>query len=102
MTVQVIELFRVIIVRAEPEVAVFINVYLEWVPGRDYYPHSDVKLTPVYQHRVANIFLDHPSLLSVRRLIILILECNQFSWINPSVDKDALHIIEYLDISTAT
>lgn len=60
---------RVIVIAAEAQVALLVDVNLEGVPAGDYYPHADVKLTIHNQHRVLDIFLNHPGLFRVRLIV---------------------------------
>lgn len=51
----------IIVVAAEAHVALFVNIDSQGVPGRDYNPHSEVKLPVHDQHRVLYVLLDDPS-----------------------------------------
>ena len=52
----------IVIVAAETQVALPINVDLQRVPAGDDDPHANVKLSIHDQHRVLNVFLNYPRL----------------------------------------
>ena len=56
---------RVVVIAAEPAVALLEDVDLERVPRGDHYPDTDVKFAIQDQHGVLNVFLDHPGLFGV-------------------------------------
>ena len=53
----------IIVVAAEAHVALFVDIDSQGIPGRDYNPHSEVKLPVHDQHRVLYVLLDDPRLL---------------------------------------
>ena len=65
MRKQVFRAARVVIVAAEAQVALLVNVDTKWVPAWDDYPHADIKFAIHDQHWVLNVLLDYPCLLGV-------------------------------------
>ena len=61
MRKEILRAFDVIVVTAEPKVALLKDINAKWVPLGNYNPHADVELAFHNQHWILNILLDHPS-----------------------------------------
>jgi len=67
---QVLRTLRVIVVAAEANVALLVEVDFERVPRRNDDPDADVELAIHYQHWVLYVLLNHPSLFCVHIVVV--------------------------------
>ena len=63
MAEQVLGSLGIVVIAAEPDVAVPVHVDLQRIPRGHHHPDPDVQLAIHDQHGILNVLLDHPVLL---------------------------------------
>ena len=61
----------VVVMAAETQVALLVDIDSQRVPSWDHHPHTDVKLAIEDEHRIFNVLLYHPRLLCVSVLLTI-------------------------------